>query len=105
MSLSLFDLTGKTALVTGATYGLGMSMATGHAKTGEQIIIDDLMQEKLDIAIAQYAADGLQAHGYLFDVTNEAAVMQHIELIEKEVEPIDILVNNAGIIKRTTVSI
>ncbi len=103
MSLSLFDLTGKTALVTGATHGLGMSMATGLAKAGAQIVINDLIQERLDNAIAAYAVDGITAKGYLFDVTDEAAVMKHIELIESEVGPIDILVNNAGIIKRTPV--
>ena len=103
MSLSLFDLKGKNALVTGATHGLGMSMATGLAKAGAQIIINDLVQEKLDVAIAEYAANGIKAHGYLFDVTDEAAVKKHVELIETEVGPIDILINNAGIIKRTPV--
>jgi gluconate 5-dehydrogenase len=103
MSLSLFDLTGKRALVTGATHGLGMSMATGLAKAGAQIIINDLIQERLDTAIAAYAANGITAIGYLFDVTDEAAVKKYIDLIETEVGPIDILVNNAGIIKRTPV--
>jgi gluconate 5-dehydrogenase len=103
MSLSLFDLTGKRALITGATHGLGMSMATGLAKAGAQIIINDLIQERLDTAIAEYAANGIKAVGYLFDVTDEAAVIKHVELIENEVGPIDILVNNAGIIKRTPV--
>jgi len=103
MSLSLFDLTGKRALVTGATHGLGMSMATGLAKAGATIIVNDLVQEKLDSAIAEYAADGIKAHGYLFDVTDEAAVIKYIDLIEKEVGTIDILVNNAGIIRRTPV--
>lgn len=103
MSLSLFDLTGKRALVTGATHGLGMSMATGLAKAGAQIIINDLIQERLDTAIAEYAANGITAIGYLFDVTDEAAVKKYIDLIETEVGPIDILVNNAGIIKRTPV--
>ena len=103
MSLSLYDLTGKRALVTGATHGLGMSMATGLAKAGAQIIINDLIQERLDTAIAEYAANGITALGYLFDVTDEAAVKKYIDLIETEVGPIDILVNNAGIIKRTPV--
>lgn len=103
MSLSLFDLTGRRALVTGATHGLGMSMATGLAKAGAQIIINDLIRERLDTAIAEYAANGITAIGYLFDVTNEAAVKKYIDLIETEVGPIDILVNNAGIIKRTPV--
>ena len=103
MSISLFDLTGKTALVTGATHGLGMSMATGLAKAGAQIIVNDLSQEKLDAAIKEYAAKGVDAKGYLFDVTDEPAVQATIEKIEREVGPIDILVNNAGIIKRIPV--
>ncbi len=51
MSLSLFDLSGKRALLTGATHGLGMSMAVGLAKAGAQIVINDISQEKLDAAI------------------------------------------------------
>lgn len=103
MSLSLFDLTGKTALVTGATHGLGMSMATGLAKAGAQIVINGTGKERMNDAIAAYAAEGITAKGYLFDVTDETAVIKNIELIESEVGPIDILVNNAGIIKRTPV--
>ena len=59
MSLSLFYLTSKTALVTGATHGPGISMDTGLAKAGAQIIVNDMVQEKLESAVAQYAADGL----------------------------------------------
>ena len=103
MSLSLFDLTGKRALLTGATHGLGMSMATGLAKAGAEIIINDISQEKLDSAIAEYAANGIDVKGYLFDVTNESAVEEAVGKIEREVGPIDILVNNAGIIKRIPV--
>ncbi|MEO6232313.1 MAG: gluconate 5-dehydrogenase [Ferruginibacter sp.] len=103
MSLSLFDLSGKRALITGATHGLGMSMATGLAKAGAQIIINDVVQERLDNAIAEYVANGINAVGYLFDVTDEAAVIKNIDLIEAEVGAIDILINNAGIIKRTPV--
>lgn len=100
MSISLFDLTGKRALVTGATHGLGMSIATGLAKAGAQIVINDIASDKLESSIKEYAANGIKAHGYLFDVTDDAAVKLHIDKIEKEVGPIDILVNNAGIIKR-----
>lgn len=103
MSLSLFDLTGKRALITGATHGLGMSMAAGLAKAGAQIIINGHTREKMDSAIAGFADDGIKASGYLFDVTDEAAVKKNIELIETGLGPIDILVNNAGIIKRTPV--
>ncbi len=103
MSVSLFDLTGKRALVTGATHGLGMSMATGLAKAGAEIIINDISKEKLELAIEEYAKNGIKARGYVFDVTDEASVKIHVELIERELGPIDILVNNAGIIKRIPV--
>ncbi|MDO6605358.1 gluconate 5-dehydrogenase [Arenibacter palladensis] len=101
MSLNLFDLTGKTALITGATHGLGKAMAIGLGKAGATLVVNGASsQEKLDNAVAEYKALGLKAYGYLFDVTNEAAVMENISKIEKEVGHIDILVNNAGIIKR-----
>lgn len=103
MSLSLFDLTGKRALITGATHGLGMSIATGLAKAGAQIIINDIDQQKINSAIEEYAKNDIKAYGYVFDVTDEAAVKSSIAKIEEEVGPIDILVNNAGIIKRIPV--
>lgn len=103
MSLTLFDLTGKTALITGGTHGLGMAMATGLAKAGATIIVNGQNREKMDNALSEYAANGIKAHGYLFDVTDEGAVKNKLEEIETELGPIDILVNNAGIIKRTSV--
>ena len=100
MSQQLFDLTGKTALITGGTHGLGMAMATGIANAGATIVINDVSQEKLESAKKEYENRGIHAHTYILDVTDEAAVEQTVALIEKEVNPIDILVNNAGIIKR-----
>ncbi|MEG0602285.1 MAG: gluconate 5-dehydrogenase [Mucinivorans sp.] len=97
---NLFDLTGKVALVTGATHGLGMAMATALAEAGAVLVVNDLSREKLDHAIKEYASHGIKAHGYIFDVTNEEAVVQAVAQITKEVGAIDILVNNAGIIKR-----
>lgn len=99
-SLNLFNLTGKVALVTGATHGLGMAMATALAQAGATLVVNDLSQEKLDAAITQYAERGIKAHGYIFDVTNENAVTAAIAKIVEQVGEIDILVNNAGIIKR-----
>lgn len=96
----LFSLKGKTALVTGATHGLGMSMATALAKAGAKLVINDISKEKLENAIKEYAENGITAHGFVFDVTDEKAVITNIEKIEKEIGAIDILVNNAGIIKR-----
>jgi gluconate 5-dehydrogenase len=100
MSLELFNLTGKTALVTGATHGLGMAIAVGLAKAGARIVINDIKKERLDNAVLEYASKGVKIHPYVFDVTVEPEVKKFINLIEKEVAPIDILVNNAGIIKR-----
>ncbi|HDR67740.1 MAG TPA: gluconate 5-dehydrogenase [Bacteroidaceae bacterium] len=100
MSTKLFDLTGKTALVTGGTHGLGMAIATGLANAGAEIIINDMFPEKLETAREQYHSNGIKVHTYHFDVTDEEAVEKMIPLIESEVGPIDILVNNAGIIKR-----
>lgn len=100
-SLNLFNLEGKVALVTGATHGLGMAMATALAKAGAKLVINDINQEKLDNAIKEYAENGVEAFGYLFDVTNEVQVTEYIAKIATEVGPVDILVNNAGIIKRT----
>ena len=102
MITSLFDLTGKVALVTGATHGLGMAMAKGIGKAGATVVINgNSSQEKIDKAVAAFKAEGIQAFGYRFDVTNEEEVQKAIVRIENEVGPIDILVNNAGIIKRT----
>ncbi|MCF8226265.1 MAG: gluconate 5-dehydrogenase [Bacteroidales bacterium] len=100
MSVKLFDLTGKTALVTGATHGLGMAIATGLAEAGARIVVNDILPEKLEHAKKEYAGKGIDAVMYELDVTDESAVEEMVPKIEKEVGPIDILVNNAGIIKR-----
>lgn len=100
MSTKLFDLTGKNALVTGGTHGLGMAITTGLAEAGATIIVNSTTPEKLDSAREEYAKNGIHAHTYKLDVTDEEAVERTIPVIEKEVGPIDILVNNAGIIKR-----
>lgn len=97
----LFDLTGKVALITGGTHGLGMAMAMGLGQAGATLVINGhSSQEKIDKALEAYRAEGITAHGYLFDVTQETAVKDSVAQIESEVGPIDILVNNAGIIKR-----
>lgn len=96
----LFDLSGKTALVTGATHGLGMAMAIALGKSGAKIVVNDISAERLAKAKNEYKEKGLDVATYIFDVTNEQAAEEGIALIEKEVGAIDILVNNAGIIKR-----
>lgn len=95
-----FELKGKIALVTGASYGIGMAMAKGMAASGATIVFNDINQELVDKGLAAYKEVGISAHGYVCDVTDEAAVDTFIASIEKDVGPIDILVNNAGIIIR-----
>lgn len=97
---NLFNIKGKTALVTGATHGLGMAMAVALAKAGAKIVVNDISGERLANAKNEYAAQGVDIATYIFDVTKENQVIEGLAKIENEVAPIDILVNNAGIIKR-----
>ena len=98
--MNLFDLTGKIALITGASYGIGYSIARAFASAGATIVFNDINHEAVDRGLAAYKADGISAHGYVCDVTNEEAVNAMVSQIASEVGIIDILVNNAGIIKR-----
>lgn len=98
--MNIFDLKGKRALITGGTHGLGMAMAKGLAAAGAQIIINGHTLDKMTQALKDYEKHGFVVYGKLFDVTNDHAVKEAIESIEKEIGPIDILINNAGIIKR-----
>ena len=100
MSTKNFCLEGKVALVTGASYGIGFAIAKGLAGAGAKIVFNDLKQEFVDKGLAAYAAEGIDAKGYVCDVTDEDAVNAMVAKIEKEVGNVDILVNNAGIIKR-----
>ena len=95
-----FSLEGKVALVTGASYGIGFAIATGFAQAGATIVFNDIKQELVDKGLAAYKELGIEAHGYVCDVTNEDQVNAMVAQIEQEVGPINILVNNAGIIKR-----
>ena len=100
MNHSIFDLTGKVALVTGAAHGIGFAIAKGLADAGATICFNCSSQRSLEKGMAAYAAEGISAHGYVADVTDEAAVADMVAKINEEVGVIDILVNNAGIIKR-----
>ena len=100
-SLQAFSLEGKNALITGASYGIGFNIAKAfHAAGVSNIIFNDINQELVDRGLAAYKEAGINAHGYVCDVTNEAQVQQMVQKVHQEVGQIDILVNNAGIIKR-----
>jgi gluconate 5-dehydrogenase len=96
----LFDLSGKVALITGGTHGIGMAIAKILGQAGAKICVNDISVERLESCKEEYAAGGIDVYTLKFDVTDEAAVDRAITQIEKEVGNIDILVNNAGIIKR-----
>lgn len=100
MDMKAFSLEGKIALVTGASYGIGFAIAKAFAGAGATIVFNDINQDLVNKGVAAYEAEGIKAHGYVCDVTNEDAVEALVAQIEKEVGVIDILVNNAGIIKR-----
>ncbi|MBQ6240804.1 MAG: gluconate 5-dehydrogenase [Firmicutes bacterium] len=95
-----FSLEGKVALITGASYGIGFAIATAFYRAGATIVFNDINQELVDRGLASYKEEGIPAHGYVCDVTNEAAVQDLVKKINEEVGVIDILVNNAGIIRR-----
>lgn len=105
MILDQFSLKGKTAFITGATHGLGMAMAKALGEAGATIVFNGhSSREKIDKASEAYREAGITAHAYMFDVTDEQQVKDHIRKIEAEAGPIDILVNNAGIIKRIPIT-
>lgn len=95
-----FSLAGKIALVTGAGYGIGFGIAKAYARAGATIVFNCRDKGHLDKGLVDYAAEGITAHGYICDVTDETAVTSMISQIESDIGVIDILVNNAGIIKR-----
>ena len=100
MNLSAFDLKGKVALVTGGAHGIGFSIAAGMAQCGATVCFNCSNEGSLEKGIAAYKEAGIDAHGYVADVTDEAAVNAMIAKIKAEVGPVDILVNNAGLMKR-----
>lgn len=95
-----FSLDGKVALVTGAAYGIGFAMAQALAGAGAKIAFNCRRKEHLDSALEQYKELGIDAKGYICDVTKEDQVAEMIADIEKTMGTVEILVNNAGIIKR-----
>ena len=100
MDLSAFNLQGKVALITGGAHGIGFSIAEGMAKCGAAICFNCSSEASLEKGLAAYKAAGIDAHGYVADVSDEDAVNAMVAKIKAEVGPVDILVNNAGLMKR-----
>lgn len=100
VNLDCFSLDGKVALVTGGAYGIGFAMAEAIAKAGAKIAFNCRNETNLQKALEDYKAKGIEAHGYIADVTKEDEVTKLVNDIKNELGVIDILVNNAGIIKR-----
>jgi gluconate 5-dehydrogenase len=99
-SMANFRLEGKIALVTGASYGIGFAISQALAAAGAVIVFNDRNAESVEKGLASYREAGITAHGYVADVTDEAAVQQLVADVRRDVGVVDILVNNAGIIKR-----
>ena len=97
----LFSLKGRIALVTGSAQGLGYTIARGMQDAGATVVFSDVSAGALEKTLAALKAEGREAHGYVFDISDEAQAAAAVSAIEQEVGPIDILVNNAGIHRRS----
>jgi gluconate 5-dehydrogenase len=97
---SLFDLRGRTALVTGASRGLGYILARGLGHAGARVVLNARDAHKLNDAVAALSSEGLEALGSVFDVTDGQQVNAAMTLLASRCPPVDILVNNAGIQRR-----
>jgi gluconate 5-dehydrogenase len=97
MSQTLFDLSGRVALVTGSTRGLGRAMAEGLAAAGARLVLNGTDAARVEAAVREFTVAGHVAEGAAFDVTDEAAVVRAFETFDARGLAVDILVNNAGI--------
>ncbi len=93
----LFDLIGRTALITGSVRGIGLSLAEGLCEAGATVVVNGRKQDAVDAAVAKLQAKGYKARGAVFDVADEAAVVAAFAAFDKGGVEIDILINNAGI--------
>uniref|UniRef100_UPI003B5194D6 SDR family oxidoreductase n=1 Tax=Roseovarius indicus TaxID=540747 RepID=UPI003B5194D6 len=99
--MQLFDLTGRTALVTGSSMGIGFALARGLAQAGARLVLNARNADRLKEAAENLRAEGAEVATLPFDVTDAAAAREAIDRYESEIGPIDILVNNAGMQHRT----
>lgn len=95
-----FDLTGRLALITGSSAGIGFALARGLARAGAAVVINARNADKLAQAARTLRDEGATVHALAFDVTDATAVAKAVATIEADIGPIDILVNNAGMQRR-----
>jgi gluconate 5-dehydrogenase len=100
METTLFDLTGRVALVTGSSQGIGLALARGLGQAGARVVLNGRDPAKLEDAAKVLRQGGIDVHVAAFDVTDPEASVAAVTRIEEDVGPIDILVNNAGIQRR-----
>jgi gluconate 5-dehydrogenase len=96
LAFPLFDLSGRRALITGSSQGIGFALALGLAQHGAEIVVNGRDAEKTEAAVGRLQSDGYTAESAVFDATDHRAVGEGVARIEAELGPIDILINNAG---------
>ena len=101
----LFSLQGKVAWVTGGSRGLGLAMARGLAEAGASIAFNARSRESVARGLEAYEMAGIEARGYVCDVTDEAAVKEAVARIIADLGAIDVLVNNTGVINRVPMDV
>ena len=102
--MDLFDLSGKTALVTGSSAGLGLGMARGLGQAGAIVILNSRTPERLEQPIKDLANEGISVSSLVFDVSDETAVIEAFGSLDKNNVSVDILINNAGIQHRELIT-
>ncbi len=95
--MNLFSLKGKTALVTGSSRGLGRAMARGLGAAGARVLLNGRDGDTLEEAVESFRKEGIECHGYAFDVADRAAVREEAAKIIEDIGDVHILVNNAGV--------
>ena len=102
--MDLFDLTGKTALVTGSSAGLGLGMARGLGQAGATLILNSRSSERLKQPLQNLEEEDVSVSSLVFDVSDETAVMEAFRSLDKKNITVDILINNAGIQHRESIT-
>jgi gluconate 5-dehydrogenase len=101
MDQTLFNLEGRTALITGSSQGIGLGLALGLARFGARVVLNGRNAHKIEVALGELAKAGFKGETAVFDVTDAEAVRAGVDRIESDLGAIDILINNAGMQFRT----